>query len=676
MSAALGHDAWGTALTCVAGWLMNALLFGTIAAGLTWLLLATALRRARPFVHGAFWVIVLAKFLIPVGPTFAFSLPTMLSGWLSIPASIVEPPAETVRVYAVFESSQKAPGASNGALPAPASPPEPPIAAELRVQPAAVSWYALAVAAYLIGVGVVLAVRLTSYVRFVRRSRRLPLAGRGMRRLVAAVCRTSGVSRPPTVRMSDDSQAPYVFGLFRPTLVMSRRRALDHGELEAVLFHEIAHLRRLDMAIRYLQWLAGTILFFWPVVAWVNRRINLARELACDEWALRHGRLRPGQYARCLLRAMQPGPPMSAAYRPAAMAANISHVERRIEMIMNHRGRGRTRRSWAMLAGAGVLAWSSFVLTGAAAVEERPQDEAAAEDAQVQHLVFQSDDGKTHEFTVQAIAIADGDSPAAFAGDGSAMTFFATSDLVATGDGAFVHFSREISPESLEQFRIEHPGADADSDGVVTMEEHDAYLVALAMSAPQAVLAEYPQADADEDGVLSVEEAAQFVTSTPQVADAHVLLEPSGAAQPVALSSVDAGNVSIAVAAADADGAMAALPMISTGDSGEMLVEIVTDADGAALAGSSPVITWKTADVDVESDGATSTRRIKLRATTDDGSEIELEKIDDGAPRVMAVLPDGKIVEGDAIPAELQDKVAELQSQLDDAGGQVARVIG
>ncbi len=70
------------------------------------------------------------------------------------------------------------------------------------------------------------------------------------------------------------------------------------------MVHEVTHLRRGDPWLRCLQWIAGTVLFFWPVVAWVNRHIDLAREHACDRWALRHGKLCASEYARCLLEAV------------------------------------------------------------------------------------------------------------------------------------------------------------------------------------------------------------------------------------------------------------------------------------------------------------------------------------------------------------------------------------
>ncbi|MBK8267933.1 MAG: M56 family metallopeptidase [Planctomycetes bacterium] len=183
------------------------------------------------------------------------------------------------------------------------------------------------------------------YAAVVRRCRGLRRADREIGELVARTCHQHGIHRSIDVRVSGEASAPFVVGLFRPMLVLSPRHLADTVEAEAVILHEIGHVRPFDVVLRCLQCLVGTLLFFWPVVAWVNRRIDLAREHACDDWALSHGKLSAAEYARCLLRALQPVRSSWSIYRPAAMAANRRHVERRIEMILQHPDRSRHARS-------------------------------------------------------------------------------------------------------------------------------------------------------------------------------------------------------------------------------------------------------------------------------------------------------------------------------------------
>ena len=186
----------------------------------------------------------------------------------------------------------------------------------------------LVAALYLACATGLLVVRVRSYRALVARCRALLPADQATCNLVASVCRRLGVQRVPSVRISEEVPAPFVMGIFRPLLILSRRQLVRPDELETVVVHEVTHLRRGDLFVRYLQWTAGTVLFFWPVVAWVNRRIDAALEHACDEWALRYGRLTAGEYARCLLRAIRPMRSHRFAYEPAYMAAHPAMLER------------------------------------------------------------------------------------------------------------------------------------------------------------------------------------------------------------------------------------------------------------------------------------------------------------------------------------------------------------
>ena len=212
----------------------------------------------------------------------------------------------------------------------------------------------------------VLIVRTQRQRALLARCRDLPRADESVHSLVRAVCRRLGVRRVPSVRISDESSAPFVLGLVHPLLVLSHRQLVRPDELETVIVHEVAHLRRGDLLVRHLQWIAGALLFFWPVVAWVNRRIDAARECACDEWALRHGKLGPGDYARCLLRAVQPARLAWLTCHPAGMAANHTTIERRIDMILESPHRPLRRPAWGLLTCAFLLGWGVFALAGAA----------------------------------------------------------------------------------------------------------------------------------------------------------------------------------------------------------------------------------------------------------------------------------------------------------------------
>src|ERR1043166_4456586 len=61
---------------------------------------------------------------------------------------------------------------------------------------------------------------------------------------------------------------------------------LTPGQLEAVIAHELGHLRRHDHLFHLLQTFAEPLLFYPPAVWWVSRRVRTERELVCDDLAV------------------------------------------------------------------------------------------------------------------------------------------------------------------------------------------------------------------------------------------------------------------------------------------------------------------------------------------------------------------------------------------------------
>ncbi len=123
-----------------------------------------------------------------------------------------------------------------------------------------------------------------------------------------------------------------------------------------MLVHELAHIRRWDDWTNVVQKLAEAVFFFNPAVLWIARRLNLEREIACDDWVVSMtGAARP--YAVCLtklveLGAFSRGPQL--AHGAVTRKRQISH---RIESLMSRKRAGSPRFSPAgVLASSGALA--------------------------------------------------------------------------------------------------------------------------------------------------------------------------------------------------------------------------------------------------------------------------------------------------------------------------------
>jgi beta-lactamase regulating signal transducer with metallopeptidase domain len=82
--------------------------------------------------------------------------------------------------------------------------------------------------------------------------------------------------------------APVVLGWFRPVVLLPVRAltGLTEAQMEAVIAHELAHIRRLDCFVNLFQVATETLLFYHPAVWWVSQRIRAERENCCDDEAI------------------------------------------------------------------------------------------------------------------------------------------------------------------------------------------------------------------------------------------------------------------------------------------------------------------------------------------------------------------------------------------------------
>ena len=104
-----------------------------------------------------------------------------------------------------------------------------------------------------------------------------------MERLAAAL----GVARRVDLKVSAAIDSPLSFGWWRPVILLPAAlvAGMDPLLLEALLAHELAHVRRFDYLANLLQTAVETLLFYHPGVWWISGRIRAERELICDELA-------------------------------------------------------------------------------------------------------------------------------------------------------------------------------------------------------------------------------------------------------------------------------------------------------------------------------------------------------------------------------------------------------
>lgn len=99
---------------------------------------------------------------------------------------------------------------------------------------------------------------------------------------------TLRVSRPVQLCESALAEVPGVIGWLRPVILVpvGALSGLDAAQVEAILAHELAHIRRHDYLVNLLQTVVENLLFYHPGVWWVSRRIRVEREHCCDDLAV------------------------------------------------------------------------------------------------------------------------------------------------------------------------------------------------------------------------------------------------------------------------------------------------------------------------------------------------------------------------------------------------------
>jgi D-alanyl-D-alanine endopeptidase (penicillin-binding protein 7) len=236
------------------------------------------------------------------------------------------------------------------------------------------------VTAWALGAALMLA-RLALGLAWVARARRrsTPAPGEWQARL-DALARRLGLRRTVALRLLPELDGPIALGLFKPCVLLpaSLLTRLPTELLEALLAHELAHVRRWDYLANLLQGAVEALLFFHPVVWWLSARLRTERELVADDISAGlPGNSRRLAEALHALSELQPQP------RPAvALAARGGDLLRRVERLLAPQPRA---TGWKLALPALLIAATSFVVQAKSretpTVPDTPTAQAAPADA-------------------------------------------------------------------------------------------------------------------------------------------------------------------------------------------------------------------------------------------------------------------------------------------------------
>ena len=203
----------------------------------------------------------------------------------------------------------------------------------------------------------------------------------------------------PLIRVSHRVTEAVAVGFFKPMILLPVAwvTELQPDMIEAVIAHELAHIRRGDLWVNLFQRFVETLLFYHPAVWWLSRRLRIDRELCCDELVV-HTLRNPLRYAETLehIGRLSLSDSLGLTARPLAVRSTLavsigsprSILLNRIRAILNVPSRENSSSGW--LAGlipltlACLIGWSLISRNTAPASDEpQPSNRLIAADFKV-----------------------------------------------------------------------------------------------------------------------------------------------------------------------------------------------------------------------------------------------------------------------------------------------------
>jgi beta-lactamase regulating signal transducer with metallopeptidase domain len=220
------------------------------------------------------------------------------------------------------------------------------------------SWAFYLFAAWMAGAGLLL-LRLTVGLWRVRYFRRncsdVDLAS--LNPAIAGIFREIGSRRRVKFCVSSDITVPGAIGFLRPAIVFPAwlLPQLSAEEINVILLHEFAHLRRWDDWTNLAQKIVKALFFFHPAVWWIESRLTLEREMACDDMVLATT-ASPRAYASSLISFAERLQSSRGLALVQALLSGMQHMALRLSQILDAKRPSRTT-PWKPVLGmsAGLL---------------------------------------------------------------------------------------------------------------------------------------------------------------------------------------------------------------------------------------------------------------------------------------------------------------------------------
>lgn len=135
------------------------------------------------------------------------------------------------------------------------------------------------------GMILVFSYNIICYVLYVRRLKKYNISAEQQE--IELLSGLSGSKNTPRLYKNSMVEIPVLIGVFHPEIILPDKKYEDM-KLQGILLHEITHMRKNDIVIKWLLILVGALHWFNPIIYFVRLEINKACELACDESVIKN----------------------------------------------------------------------------------------------------------------------------------------------------------------------------------------------------------------------------------------------------------------------------------------------------------------------------------------------------------------------------------------------------
>ncbi len=266
-------------------WLIETSLMASILVGFILCIKILFRNKLTPRWQYMLWFVLMVRLLLPWSPDSSYSIYSLLSYRSSVSEVIPKNMPATENIVNI-ESDRKVELESNPKMVTKTSEPEVEVSSE---QQTTFSLYKIALYVWLAGVIVLAYITFRTNRRLYSYIKKQPDITNEQVVTVFNRCKQSmKIKKAVSLRLAGKIASPTVFSFFRPKVLLSKKhmKVLNEQQLQYVFYHELAHIKRNDVAVNWIMYSLILLNWFNPILWYAYFCMREDQELACDAYAL------------------------------------------------------------------------------------------------------------------------------------------------------------------------------------------------------------------------------------------------------------------------------------------------------------------------------------------------------------------------------------------------------